>query len=37
MVLTTSDIKQLAYQLAHKLGLKYPEVWGKRLIGLQNF
>ncbi|XP_060855541.1 uncharacterized protein LOC132933245 [Metopolophium dirhodum] len=30
--LTPRDIKQLAYQFAHKLGLKYPEVWGKNLM-----
>jgi len=30
--LTPRDIKQLAYQFAHKLGLKYPEVWGINLM-----
>jgi len=30
--LTPRDIKQLAYQFAHKLGLKYPEVWEKNLM-----
>jgi len=35
------DIKQLVYQFAPKLVLKYPEVWGEilwlGLIGLQFF
>lgn len=30
--LAPRDIKQLAYQFAHKLGLKYPEVWKKNLM-----